>query len=157
MVHWNHSSYGTLLRNASRRCKLPCIRTTGTDISQIVTRVLLDKSNYTDSVTQSPYFAGIITGSMIWVTYAWVSRLMNRELLVLPGRICNRVDVTTIAETQSHPFTNLTLAITIGLCAYNFFRAISLDPGTCPKPSSDGELKSVSIMLSESSCSDADS
>ncbi|KAI0331413.1 zf-DHHC-domain-containing protein [Cubamyces sp. BRFM 1775] len=69
----------------------------------IVTRVLLDKSNYTDSVTQSPYFA----------------------------------------ETEFHPFIHLTLAITIGLCAYNFFRAITLDPGTCPKPSSDAELKSI--------------
>ncbi|KAI1787384.1 palmitoyltransferase AKR1 [Ganoderma leucocontextum] len=94
----------------------------------IVTRVLLDKSNYTDSVTQSPYFAGIITGSMIWVTYAWITRLMN---LICP------------TETQSHAFTHLTLAITIGLCAYNFFRAISLDPGACPKPSSDGELKTI--------------
>ncbi|TBU59994.1 DHHC palmitoyltransferase-domain-containing protein [Dichomitus squalens] len=89
----------------------------------IVTRVLLDKSNYTDSVTQSPYFAGIITASMIWVAYAWVTRLMN--------------------QTESHAFTHLTLAITIGLCAYNFFRAISLDPGTCPKPASDGELKTI--------------
>ncbi|KAI0758863.1 ankyrin repeat-containing domain protein [Fomes fomentarius] len=61
----------------------------------IVTRVLLDKSNYTDSVTQSPYFSGIITGSMVWVTYAWLSRLIN--------------------QTESHPFINLTLAITIGL------------------------------------------
>ncbi|KAI9058689.1 ankyrin [Trametes sanguinea] len=89
----------------------------------IVTRVLLDKSNYTDSVAQSPYFAGIITGSIVWVTYAWLTRLIH--------------------QTESHPFIHLTLAITIGLCAYNFFRAITLDPGTCPKPSSDAELKSV--------------
>lgn len=40
-------------------------------------------------------------------------------------------------------------AISLGLCAYNFFRAISLDPGTCPKPTSDAELKSVSIASSE--------
>ncbi|OSD00703.1 ankyrin [Trametes coccinea BRFM310] len=89
----------------------------------IVTRVLLDKSNYTDSVAQSPYFAGIITGSIVWVTYAWLTRLIH--------------------QTESHPFIHLTLAITIGLCAYNFFRAITLDPGTCPKPSSDAELKAV--------------
>ncbi|KAH9886691.1 DHHC palmitoyltransferase-domain-containing protein [Cubamyces lactineus] len=89
----------------------------------IVTRVLLDKSNYTDSVTQSPYFAGIITASIIWVTYAWVTRLIH--------------------QTEFHPFIHLTLAITIGLCAYNFFRAITLDPGTCPKPSNDAELKTI--------------
>jgi len=34
-------------------------------------------------------------------------------------------------------------ALTVGLCAYNFFRAITLDPGTCPKPTSDDELKSI--------------
>lgn len=30
------------------------------------------------------------------------------------------------------------------LSAYNFFRAITLDPGTCPKPGNDAELKEVS-------------
>lgn len=30
---------------------------------------------------------------------------------------------------------------------YNFFRAITLDPGTAPKPSSDAELKSVGSLL----------
>jgi hypothetical protein len=34
-------------------------------------------------------------------------------------------------------------ALSVGLCSYNFFRAITLDPGTCPKPASDDELKSV--------------
>ncbi|KAH9932845.1 palmitoyltransferase AKR1 [Amylocystis lapponica] len=89
----------------------------------IVTRVLLDKTNYTDSVTQSPYFAGIITASMVWVAYGWISRLVH--------------------QTQSHAFSHLTFAIAYGLCVYNFFRAISLDPGACPKPSSDAELKAI--------------
>jgi len=89
----------------------------------IVTRVLLNKTTYTDSVSQSPYFAGIIAGSMVWVTYCWVTRLVH--------------------QTQSHAFTHLSFAIVIGLCAYNFFRAITLDPGTCPKPASDAELKTI--------------
>ncbi|KAI0791075.1 palmitoyltransferase AKR1 [Abortiporus biennis] len=89
----------------------------------VVTRVFLDKANYTDSVTQSPYFAGIIAASMVWVAYSWVTRL--------------------VTQTQSHAFSHLTFALTFGLCAYNFFRAISLDPGTCPKPASDAELKSI--------------
>lgn len=55
-------------------------------IAQIVTRVLLDKSNYTDSVTASPYFAGIISASMVWVAYAWISRLVHREYQ-LPCRL----------------------------------------------------------------------
>ncbi|KAF4568281.1 palmitoyltransferase akr1 [Pleurotus pulmonarius] len=89
----------------------------------IVTRVLLNKNTYTDSVQQTPYFAGIIAGSMIWVLYCWVTRLLN--------------------QTESHAFTHLSFGLAVGLCAYNFFRAITLDPGTCPKPASDGELKSI--------------
>ncbi|KAJ3474072.1 hypothetical protein NLI96_g12663 [Meripilus lineatus] len=88
----------------------------------VVSRVLLDRANYTDSVTSSPYFAGIIAASMVWVGYAWISRLVH--------------------QTESHAFTHLLFALTFITCAYNFFRSISLDPGTCPKPSSDAELKS---------------
>src|SRR5258707_5281082 len=46
--------------------------------SQIVTRVLLNRPTYTDSVTASPYFSGIIFGSMVWVAFGWVSRLLQR-------------------------------------------------------------------------------
>ena len=49
-------------------------------------------------------------------------------------------------ETQSHALSHLLFALSVGLCAYNFFRAVTLDPGTCPKPSSDGELKSVRVL-----------
>jgi hypothetical protein len=41
--------------------------------------------------------------------------------------------------------SHLIFALTVGLCAYNFFRAVTLDPGTCPKPTSDDELKSVTL------------
>ena len=52
-------------------------------------------------------------------------------------------------ETQSHAISHLMFALTVGLCSYNFFRAVTLDPGTCPKPTSDDELKSV-IFISSS-------
>ena len=45
---------------------------------QIVTRVLLNNNTYTDSVNQTPYFAGIIFGSMIWVLFCWFTRLVGR-------------------------------------------------------------------------------
>jgi len=50
-------------------------------------------------------------------------------------------------ESESHPFSHLLFALSLGLCVYNFFRAITLDPGTAPKPSSDAELKSVGLLL----------
>ncbi|GLB44417.1 putative DHHC palmitoyltransferase family protein [Lyophyllum shimeji] len=89
----------------------------------IVTRVLLNNSTYTESVNSTPYFAGIIFGSMVWVLYCWFTRLVQ--------------------QTQSHAFTHLIFALTVGLCVYNFFRAVTLDPGTCPRPASDAELKSI--------------
>ncbi|KAG2005590.1 ankyrin repeat domain-containing protein 50 [Coprinopsis cinerea AmutBmut pab1-1] len=89
----------------------------------IVTRVLLNRATYTDSVNTTPYFAGIITASMVWVAYCWVTRLVQ--------------------QPQSHSLAHLMFGLALGLCAYNFFRAITLDPGTCPKPASDEELKQI--------------
>ncbi|KAF7289334.1 Palmitoyltransferase [Mycena indigotica] len=89
----------------------------------IVTRVLLNKSSYTENLGTTPYFAGVICGSMIWVLYAWFSRL--------------------VYHTPSHSLAHLGFALTFMLCAYNFFRAVTLDPGVCPVPNSDAELKSI--------------
>ncbi|KIK98273.1 hypothetical protein PAXRUDRAFT_702258 [Paxillus rubicundulus Ve08.2h10] len=92
-------------------------------LHHVVTRVLLSKDSYTGTVNQSPYFAGIIAASMLWVSYSWLTRLLR--------------------ETQNHPFIHLAFALIVGLCAYNFFRAITLDPGPCPGPANDGELKAI--------------
>lgn len=108
---------------------------------QIVTRVLLNKNTYVGTVNQSPYFAGIIAGSMLWVGYCWVTRLVQRTSHVI--LLQSRADI--ISETESHAFVHLAFAIIFGLCLYNFFRAVTLDPGLCPRPAHDGELKAVSI------------
>lgn len=50
---------------------------------QVVTRVLLNKNTYVGTVNQSPYFAGIITASMLWVGYCWVTRLVQRMLFAI--------------------------------------------------------------------------
>ncbi|KZS89519.1 zf-DHHC-domain-containing protein [Sistotremastrum niveocremeum HHB9708] len=89
----------------------------------IVSRVLLNHSAYTEQVAQSPYFAGIINASLVWVAWAWFSRLVR--------------------NTPGFAFTNLAFTLTFLLCAYNFFRSITLDPGSCPKPANDAELKST--------------
>ena len=44
----------------------------------IVTRVLLNNSTYTYIVSSTPYFAGIISGSILWVLYCWFTRLVRR-------------------------------------------------------------------------------
>ncbi|THH12426.1 hypothetical protein EW146_g7710 [Bondarzewia mesenterica] len=106
----------------------------------IVTRVLLNRPTYTDSVTASPYFAGIIFGSMVWVAYAWVTRLLQRLYRLHTHA---NLGLRARTETESHAFTHLSFALIFGLCAYNFFRSITLDPGACPTPTSDAELKSI--------------
>ncbi|KAK7045356.1 palmitoyltransferase akr1 [Paramarasmius palmivorus] len=88
----------------------------------IVTRVLLNSSTYTESVNTTPYFAGIIFASVVWVLFSWITRL--------------------VSGTQS-PLINFAFIVSASLCVYNFIRAITLDPGTCPKPASEEELKSV--------------
>ncbi|TRM63112.1 palmitoyltransferase AKR1 [Schizophyllum amplum] len=89
----------------------------------IVTRVLLNDVNYTEGVQNTPYFSGIILASLIWVFYAWITRLLP--------------------DTPHHPLAHLGFALSFMLCSYNFFRSITLDPGTCPRPASDAELKTV--------------
>lgn len=112
---------------------------------QVVTRVLLNKNTYVGTVNQSPYFAGIIAGSMLWVGYCWVTRLVQRMLSATLWQLQTNV---IFLETESHAFVHLAFAIAFGLCLYNFFRAITLDPGPCPRPAHDGELKAVSRLVS---------
>lgn len=89
----------------------------------IVTRVLLNHNSYTDTVTHSPYFSGIIFGSMIWIGWAWSTQVVH--------------------SYAGYTLWHLAFAICYALCVYNFFRAVTLDPGTCPKPANDAELKSI--------------
>lgn len=50
---------------------------------QIVTRVLLNKPKYTEGLNQTPYFSGIIAGSIVWVLYSWITRLIPSKYLAL--------------------------------------------------------------------------
>ncbi|KAG8709674.1 palmitoyltransferase akr1 [Ceratobasidium sp. 394] len=89
----------------------------------IISRVLLNHKSYSEPLTASPYFAGIILGSLIWVTWGWVTIL--------------------VPALPDHSLAHLIYFLSAALCAYNFFRAITLDPGTCPRPGSESEMKSI--------------
>ena len=79
MVYGHDPCHGRVLRDASRKAFFLSSALRVSISLQIVTRVLLNKPTYTESVTASPYFSGIIFGSMVWVAFAWVSRLLQRE------------------------------------------------------------------------------
>ncbi|CAE6460940.1 unnamed protein product [Rhizoctonia solani] len=89
----------------------------------IISRVLLNHQSYSEPLTGSPYFAGIILGSLVWVTWGWATILVH----ALPD----------------HSLAHLLYFVSASLCAYNFFRSITLDPGTCPRPGSAGEMKAI--------------
>lgn len=65
--------------------------------AQIVTRVLLNKPTYTDSVTGSPYFSGIIFSSMIWMAYVWATRLLQRKY----GMLLSRLELTLSPQRRN--------------------------------------------------------
>ncbi|QRW24739.1 ankyrin repeats [Rhizoctonia solani] len=93
----------------------------------IISRVLLNHQSYSEPLTGSPYFAGIILGSLVWVTWGWATILVH----ALPD----------------HSLAHLLYFVSASLCAYNFFRSITLDPGTCARPGSAGEMKAASCPL----------
>ena len=119
--------------------------------NKIVTRVLLNKDSYTGTVNQSPYFAGIIAASMLWVGYGWVTRLVGGNI-TSPSHQVSSLSSPSLPETPEHSFIHLAFALIFGLCVYNFFRAITLDPGACPRPANDGELKAVCVRLYSFHC-----
>lgn len=51
------------------------------------------------------------------------------------------------STVSGYAVTNLLFAVAILTSSYNFFRAVSLDPGHVPFPANDGELKDVSSFF----------
>lgn len=88
---------------------------------------------------------------MLWVGYGWVTRLVRGNVSSSSQVLIWSVS-QSLAETPEHSFIHLAFALVFGLCAYNFFRAITLDPGACPKPANDGELKAVCVISTTQLC-----
>ncbi|KAG8852327.1 palmitoyltransferase akr1 [Serendipita sp. 405] len=89
----------------------------------VISRVLLAGRLNDGGVTNSPYCAGIIIGTMVWLGWCWFTRI--------------------VYNTPGYVTANLAFVVLFILCAYNFFRAITLDPGICPVPASEEEKKLV--------------
>lgn len=91
----------------------------------VISRVLLGaKASFSEGgITNSPYCAGIITGTMVWLGWTWFTRI--------------------VYNTPGYATANLLFIVLFILCAYNFFRAITLDAGYCPVPSNEEEKKMI--------------
>lgn len=110
-----------------------------------------------ERVTKSGYLCAIIAASLAWVFYVWLSRFVLREwahrsrgldLLEVTGAAkltCTCAFLLVRApELSGYSVTSLAFALLFLSCAYNFFRAITLDPGTIRGPvGGSEELKEV--------------
>lgn len=88
-----------------------------------VVLVLLGHIKTQDKVSTSNYFASIITASLIWVGYCWISRF--------------------VINTPGYAFSNLGFIIMFVGCCWTFWNAIVTDPGFVPKGQQDAEIKEV--------------
>lgn len=53
-------------------------------------------------------------------------------------------------DTMDHPLANIVFIISLTLCVWNFLRAMQLDPGSVPRPSSQSEIKQhIEELVSE--------
>jgi palmitoyltransferase len=114
----------------------------------VVSRVLLGSKHGNEaSLTNSPYCAGIIAGTMVWLGWSWFTRIVYRTsspsylVFMLPN---------ILLDTPGFASANLLFAVLFILCAYNFFRAITLDAGVCPVPIGEEEKKLVGPNMSSS-------
>ncbi|GAA5877540.1 hypothetical protein JCM3774_005900 [Rhodotorula dairenensis] len=84
-----------------------------------------------ERVTKSGYLCAVITASLVWTFYVWLTRI--------------------VLQLSGYSITSLAFALLFLSCSYNFFRAITLDPGTVRgPPSGSEELKEVIEELVES-------
>nr|AFN02852.1 putative palmitoyltransferase [Phakopsora pachyrhizi] len=81
-------------------------------------------------ITSSPYFASIIVGSIFWVLYTWITRLLP--------------------NTPGHASLNFLFAFSSFICAYHLLKSITLDPGFVPVARSQDDLKRTVETLVES-------
>lgn len=115
----------------------------------VITKVILDGQNApSDQVMKSPYFCSIIVASIIWVVYVYLTRFVSGTSS-LPDilQLCTLCELTMLRiETglEGYALTSFLCAISMLVCIYNFFRAITLDPGYISQPVGESELKEVS-------------
>ncbi|GAA6052599.1 hypothetical protein JCM3770_006395 [Rhodotorula araucariae] len=66
-----------------------------------------------ERVTKSPYLCAIIVASLAWVAWVWATRFVG---------------------LHDHTLLNAAFLVLFSTCAYTFYRAVTLDPGTVRGP-----------------------
>ncbi|KAI0252315.1 ankyrin repeat-containing domain protein [Lactifluus subvellereus] len=81
----------------------------------VVLRELLQRNSVSDRLNVSPYFAGVVFGSALWMAYIWVSRLRY--------------------DAPRKPFIHAAFVLLFVLCVVALLCAMFCDPGVCTTPS----------------------
>jgi ankyrin repeat protein len=92
----------------------------------VITRVLLDPLEL-ESLQKSNYFLAVVSGSIAWVGWEWVSKL--------------------VAATPGFAIWNLTFAIAILVASWNLFRATTLEPGYAPRSQTETDRRATVDFL----------
>lgn len=80
-------------------------------------------------MASSPFYAAIITASLFWVFYCFVTRLLT--------------------GTPGYLYSQLGFFVSFSLCAFTFYKSIRTDPGFIPKPENDDECKEAIEELTD--------
>lgn len=93
-------------------------------------------------VTKSPYLCAVITSSLVWVAYVWVTRYISRASppSLSPDSLTNESCSRAVPD---HTTLNILFGLALVSCAWWFAKAIRLDPGTVRGPGVGEELKEV--------------
>jgi palmitoyltransferase len=97
-----------------------------------------------EPVATAPHFASIIIGSLIWVFYAWATRLV----ICKSGHPC--IFLThrgSLSATPGHALGQLGFFASFAFCTWSFYKAIRTDPGFVPGPEGDSDVKMVRRTL----------
>ena len=121
----------------------------------IITKVLLDAKPAlggtpgNDALQKSPYLVALLSSSIFWVGYDWLFKLVTstcgRHSFSLPTGIY-WPDLFQLSRNHCIFICQYSIfAASALLCAYNLFRAVTLDPGYIAKPASEVEVREVSL------------
>lgn len=94
----------------------------------VITRVILDPLE-SESMHRSPYFLGVVSGSIAWVGWEWATKLVH--------------------HTPGLAHLNLVFAIAFLLCSWNLFRAATMEPGYAPRSLNEMDRRATIEKLVE--------
>lgn len=100
-------------------------------------------------ISLQPYLAGVFAGSLFWVGFRYVFKVLPGMYLVKSLRPQEPRLTGELATYASSPILNILFAVFFGLTAYFYIISMVEDPGYVPKLSSRNQQREVVKQLFE--------